>query len=405
MKIQEKPDYLVFADSAKNGECTNFPDVSRGWGVTIDQTASKPPMEWMNGAFNRVDKNMLYLLQQGIPEWCEYVKYPVNAIIKYKGVLYTAIVENDNAIPTSDKWEKTIAEVPTASTTQKGVVKLSSATNSLSETEAATPKAVKTAYDNVTHAHARINDTNNLISNITDRLRYLNASSQLWTANKRYVFAVRDDAAAGVFDVVNEKFIWCFNETGLCAGSVDPFFIKGLDKFVRDRTPPVGVPMPWPQHNPPAGWFECNGSAFDKNQFQKLAAAYPSGKLPDLRGEFIRGWDNGRGADPGRNILGLQTPQISAHRHVGGWGENTLGFDNLKKEHYAPFGSTGANGVWCGAYNNDFDNGLLYTNDGTNGSITTSRGTTYWDDLNPAGLVGHETRPRNIAFMYIVKAE
>ena len=168
---------------------------------------------------------------------------------------------------------------------------------------------------------------------------------------------------------------------------------------------PVGIPLPWPKMTPPSGWFECNGSTFDKNQFQKLAAAYPSGKLPDLRGEFIRGWDNGRGADPGRNILGLQTPQISAHRHVGGWGENTLGFDNLKKEHYAPFGSTGANGVWCGAYNNDFDNGLLYTNDGTNGSITTSRGTTSWYDLNPAGLVGNETRPRNIAFMYIVKAE
>ncbi|KES14842.1 hypothetical protein GASC598I20_002770 [Gilliamella apicola SCGC AB-598-I20] len=44
MKIQEKPDYLIFADSAKNGECTNLPDVNRGWGVTIDQTASKPPL-------------------------------------------------------------------------------------------------------------------------------------------------------------------------------------------------------------------------------------------------------------------------------------------------------------------------------------------------------------------------
>ncbi|KES14841.1 hypothetical protein GASC598I20_002760, partial [Gilliamella apicola SCGC AB-598-I20] len=46
----------------------------------------------MNGAFNRVDKNMMYLLQHGVPEWSKKVIYPANAIIKYNGVLYTAIV-------------------------------------------------------------------------------------------------------------------------------------------------------------------------------------------------------------------------------------------------------------------------------------------------------------------------
>ena len=161
MKIQEKPDYLIFADSAKNGECANFPDVSRGWGVTIDQTASKPPLEWMNGAFNRIDKNALYLLQQGVPEWSEKVIYPANAIIKYNGVLYTAIVENDNAKPSTNttKWKKTIAEVPTASTKQKGAVKLSSATDSTSETEAATSLAVKKAYDVASGAVKKTGDT------------------------------------------------------------------------------------------------------------------------------------------------------------------------------------------------------------------------------------------------------
>ncbi len=168
---------------------------------------------------------------------------------------------------------------------------------------------------------------------------------------------------------------------------------------------PVGIPLPWPSTKPPAGWLECNGSTFNKNQFPKLAAAYPSGKLPDLRGEFIRGWDNARGADPYRVILDWQAPQISAHRHVEGWGEHSTHFTDWQKEHYAPFGSTGLGGVWGGAYNNDFDNALLYTNDGTNGSISTSRGYTDWRNLNPDGLVGNETRPRNVAFMYIVKAE
>lgn len=149
MKIQKKPDYLIFADSAKKGENAEFPDISRGWGITIEQTASKPPMEWMNGAFNRVDKNILYLLQQGVPEWNDKVTYPINAIIKYNGVLYTAIVENDNAVPSTSttKWKKTQAELPIASTTQKGIAQLSSATDSVSEIEAATPLAVKLVHD------------------------------------------------------------------------------------------------------------------------------------------------------------------------------------------------------------------------------------------------------------------
>ena len=299
MKIQEKPDYLIFADSAKNGECVNFPDVSRGWGVTIDQTASKPPLEWMNGAFNRIDKNMMYLLQQGVPEWCEYVKYPVDAIIKYNGVLYTAIVENDNTKPSTNttEWKKTIAEVPTASVTREGVVKLNSDINSESETEAATPRAVK---------------------------------------------------------------------------------------FVNDRILPVGIPQPWPTNKPPAGWFECNGSTFDKIKFPKLAKAYPSGKLPDLRGEFIRGWDNTRGADPQRGILSWQNDAI----------RNIYGEISPISE------SFGANPIATGAFRyfeKLTDHTPVHIDVGTTGGVTF--------DASRIVPTANENRPRNIAFMYIVKAE
>ncbi|HFI8462177.1 TPA: phage tail protein, partial [Escherichia coli] len=63
---------------------------------------------------------------------------------------------------------------------------------------------------------------------------------------------------------------------------------------------PVGVPVPWPSVTPPTGWLKCNGAAFSAEEYPELAKAYPSGKLPDLRGEFIRGWDDGRGVDTGR---------------------------------------------------------------------------------------------------------
>ena len=69
---------------------------------------------------------------------------------------------------------------------------------------------------------------------------------------------------------------------------------------------PVGVPVPWPSATPPTGWLKCNGAPFSAAQYPKLALAYPSLALPDLRGEFIRGWDDGRGIDNGRALLSTQ---------------------------------------------------------------------------------------------------
>lgn len=52
---------------------------------------------------------------------------------------------------------------------------------------------------------------------------------------------------------------------------------------------PVGAPIPWPLAIPPAGFLALNGQAFNTIANPQLAMAYPSGVLPDLRGEFIRG--------------------------------------------------------------------------------------------------------------------
>ena len=131
---------------------------------------------------------------------------------------------------------------------------------------------------------------------------------------------------------------------------------------------PVGVPLPWPTNKPPAGWFECNGSTFDKNQFPRLAAAYPSGRLPDLRSEFIRGWDSGRGVDSGRAILSHQDCALQSHNH---------------STPISVFSEQGADNPW-----------------GSGGSKHEGE---YIFNTNYTG--GNETRPRNVSFMYIVKAE
>ncbi|MGC6580666.1 phage tail protein, partial [Escherichia coli] len=48
----------------------------------------------------------------------------------------------------------------------------------------------------------------------------------------------------------------------------------------------------------------------DTAKYPKLAKVYSTGKLPDLRGEFVRGWDDGRGTDSGRILLTTQNDDI-----------------------------------------------------------------------------------------------
>lgn len=68
----------------------------------------------------------------------------------------------------------------------------------------------------------------------------------------------------------------------------------------------VGVPIPYPLSTVPTGCLAMNGQRFDTRRYPKLAHKYPSGQLPDIRSEFIRGWDNGRGVDVGREMLSSQ---------------------------------------------------------------------------------------------------
>ena len=148
---------------------------------------------------------------------------------------------------------------------------------------------------------------------------------------------------------------------------------------------PVGVPIPWPSATPPTGWLKCNGAAFTAAQYPRLAQAYPALKLPDLRGEFIRGWDDGRGVDSGRTLLSLQADALQ--RLTG-----TLEMGNGIGLMTRPHASTG--GV--------FSEGPERVQ-----TPTTQQTTGYAVSFDSAGIArsASETRPRNIAFNYIVRAE
>ncbi|STM21202.1 tail fiber protein [Escherichia coli] len=79
---------------------------------------------------------------------------------------------------------------------------------------------------------------------------------------------------------------------------------------------PVGVPVPWAFSHTANRLAEMQTvRLFLLEEYPELAKAYPTNKLPDLRGEFIRGWDDGRGIDTGRAFLNWQPHTILDHAH------------------------------------------------------------------------------------------
>ena len=158
MALVNKPDESIFASSAKQGEVDNFPDLLRGWGITFDQTQGIPPMEWFNFLFKRLDEKHTYLMQRGLPEWSATQDYTKGSCVQFDGISYRALKNSKNNSPNESdsqywvRWGFALSEIARATLQQYGIVQLSSATNSDSETEAATSKAVKTAYDKAVEA-------------------------------------------------------------------------------------------------------------------------------------------------------------------------------------------------------------------------------------------------------------
>jgi hypothetical protein len=146
-------------------------------------------------------------------------------------------------------------------------------------------------------------------------------------------------------------------------------YMTGSDGWALDDRFPSGAILMFGMNSAPSGWLECDGSAVSRTTYATLFAligtTHGTGdgsttfNVPDLRGEFVRGWDHGKGTDSGRAFGSAQTDQNKAHTHDTAYG----------------FGGTGVEG----------------NSGGTNFSKTsTSSG-------------GTEARPRNIALMFAIK--
>nr|WP_275353193.1 phage tail protein [Xenorhabdus bovienii] len=143
--------------------------------------------------------------------------------------------------------------------------------------------------------------------------------------------------------------------------------------------------MPWPSEIPPEGWFICNGTLFDKVRYPKLALAYPSGKLPDLRGEFIRGWDNEGKVDPNRQVLSWQEGSYLVQESSRA-ADTVVNFSLNERKDLN----------WDAPSLPDTEIKLR----GTAAARLTAWYTNYRYDYHYIGAA----RPRNIAFLYIVRA-
>lgn len=271
-------DLAAFASSAVGVERTVFGDVIqsnllndninadflRGWGII---SASSPPSKQdFNALGYTVSFLIAYLHQMGVAEWNIAQEYHLGSATIRTGNLYVSkINSNTGNDPASDSvsW------------------KVMAATEDVDD-------AIEIAYDNVASGLSATE-----VQSAIDELRNAN------------------------------KIIYNPAASGLAAVNVQ----TAVDEVVAS-TGMVGAVQFFAMSSTPFGWLSANGAAVSRAVYAALFAAigttYGIGdgattfNIPDLRGEFIRAWDNGRGVDTGRAIATSQADAMEQHSHYSG---------------------------------------------------------------------------------------
>ncbi|EEW0010593.1 phage tail protein [Escherichia coli] len=173
-----------------------------------------------------------------------------------------------------------------------------------------------------------------------------------------------------------------------------------------EGAPAIGVPFFWPSAAMPDtvidSWsgmvfLKFNGAKFSATDYPVLAKVFPALALPDARGDFIRIWDDGRGIDVGRTLLSGQSHTIMDHAHnMELWTGDGLAAGSARE------------GVNPGILATYGDGGIVKTDEPglkvpSSLRALSSRSVKRYGEIS--GNVGTETRPRNIAFNFLVRAK
>lgn len=162
-----------------------------------------------------------------------------------------------------------------------------------------------------------------------------------------------------------------------------------------DAVFPVGMRLDWPSlilpDNAALGvkYLRLNGASFNKTLYPKLAAIYPSGVLPDMRGDTIRGYDDARGIDQGRDLLSEQADAI----------QNITATINARG---MPGISTGVFFSAAGAFSLAAASGPAVLGSSVSSGSTAMDVVTF--DASRVARTSTETRMRNMAWNMIVRA-
>jgi microcystin-dependent protein len=204
-----------------------------------------------------------------------------------------------------------------------------------------------------------------------------------------------------VADAIEERVYAGFDAFGpirMYGDAVDPLEPATLQQVTSlfGSIIPAGAVMAFARSTPPSGWVECAGQTVPISSYSALYSAIgntygpaPAGYfvLPDLRGEFIRGWDHGRNVDPGRALGSNAGANAPTHIHQWYSAVTTDGStaDRIitKTTNYTSKGRV---------YNNSGVQADLFSSDPLNGFFTSE----------PANEVG-DTAPRSVALMYCIK--
>jgi microcystin-dependent protein len=213
----------------------------------------------------------------------------------------------------------------------------------------------------------------------------------------------------------------------------------------------VGMTSAFPTTTAPSGWLACNGTAVNRITyvalFNRIGITSGAGdgsttfNLPDLRGEFIRGFDDGRGVDTGRTVASSQGDEIRSHNHTASstsagshahsastdaqGNHNHSGVTSVAGSHnhtvngHIPLGRSGGDAIFdavsrdarvddAGYFNMDqagnHAHGLSINFAGShNHTVFVSLAGEHNHPISVAATGGSETRPRNVALLYCIK--